>query len=160
LYRHVWRRRPARLLEIGIGTGERARRLIAMARAMNPGQAVRYAGIDLFELRRPDDGSGMSLKLAHRSFVDSGAKVQLIPGDPRAALARSANALGVFDLVLVAADQDRQSLAGAWFYVPRMLAEGAAVFVEESRDGTPRWRRLSDAELRELSGGPTRRHAA
>ncbi|HWB00194.1 MAG TPA: hypothetical protein VG713_16990 [Pirellulales bacterium] len=160
LYRHLGRRRPTRLLELGIGNGQRARQLIELASALSPGQTVRYTGIDQFEARSAVDGAGMSLRLAHRSFVGAPAKVRLVPGDPYAALARTANALGTFDLLLVAADQQRESLADAWFYVPRLLAEGAAVFLEERTGADSQWRIVSETELRTLSTPPPRRRAA
>ena len=56
--------------------------------------------------------------------------MQLIPGDPHSALARSANSLQNTDLVIISAGHDEQSLASAWFYLPRMLHAGSAVYVE------------------------------
>jgi hypothetical protein len=53
---------------------------------------------------------------------------------------------------VISADQDPESLAKAWFYVPRMLASKAAVFLEGPADqGEPTLRRLSIDELEKLS---------
>ncbi|HEX3870487.1 MAG TPA: hypothetical protein VHV77_08630, partial [Pirellulales bacterium] len=59
LFQHIRRHRPCRLLEIGIGTGQRACRLIEVASAASPESPVQYAGVDLFEMRAGDDGPGL-----------------------------------------------------------------------------------------------------
>jgi hypothetical protein len=60
--------------------------------------------------------------------------VQLVPGDPYSALARTANSLPDIDLMLVDADQDAESLSQAWFYAPRMLHEESLVLIERLQD--------------------------
>jgi hypothetical protein len=130
LYRLVRRPGVCKLLQLGLGDLTLAERLISLATAANPQARVEFTGVDLFEMRRPEDGPGMSLKLAHRRLSETTAKVRLIPGDPYSALARSANALGGQNVVLISADQQPESLSKAWFYLPRVLAKGASVFVE------------------------------
>ncbi len=130
LYRAVWRHKFRSVVEIGMGTGLRSRRLIAAARyvAANPG--VRFTGIDLFEAR-PGDAPGMTLKSAHRLLKPLVHKLQLVPGDPFSALSRMANTLGGTDLIVISADQTGDSLERAWFYLPRMLHEHSLVYVQE-----------------------------
>jgi hypothetical protein len=104
--------------------------MIEVASSCQPPASVRYTGIDLFEAR-PHDNPGMTIKRAHRILSPLGAKVHLLPGDPFTALSRAANGLTGVDLLVVGADQDRESLAWAWFYVPRMLHERSLVCVEQ-----------------------------
>ena len=131
LYRAVWRHRVASIVEIGMGLGLRSRRLISTAHSVNPGQPIRFTGIDMFEAR-PDDSPGMTLKRAHRELKPLVSRLQLVPGDPFSALARTANSLGDTDLVVISADQDEESLERAWFYLPRMLHANSLVFVEQA----------------------------
>ena len=70
----------------------------------------------------------MSLKQAFAALRQPEVKVQLVPGDPNMALRRVANSLTGTDLLLIAADQDRDSLAAAWTWVPRMLTATSLVF--------------------------------
>jgi hypothetical protein len=84
----------------------------------------------LFEAREARH-PGLTLKEAYTQLRPLGAKVQLVPGDPFSALARVANSSVGTQLLIISADQDAASLARAWFYVPRMLAEQSQVFVEE-----------------------------
>jgi hypothetical protein len=130
IYRTIARRKVRRIVEIGIGTGQRALRMIDLASRCGRGEMVRYAAIDLFESRPPEASRGLSLIEAHRLLQSTAAKIQLIPGDPASALARWANSLQNVDLVVIAADHDEQALAGAWFYLPRMLHAGSTVYLE------------------------------
>ena len=127
----------------------------------SPGQ-IRYTGIDLFEARTPSAGSGLTIKAAHRLLSRTGARVQLLPGDPFSALARAANNLGGSQLVIISAGHDPHSLARAWFYVPRMLSEGSHVLIEEPSGplGEVSLRRLAPDEIDRLADAATLRRAA
>ncbi len=129
LYRAIRRLRPRSIVEIGIGNGLRATRLIDVAMRYNKLHTIRYTGIDLFEARPPEQ-SGLSLKRAYQLLNSRGAKVQLLPGDPFSVLSRRANALSGTDMLLISNDQDEDSLGQAWFYVPRMLHERSLIFVQ------------------------------
>jgi hypothetical protein len=135
IYRAICRHQVRRILELGIGTGQRAARMIELAGLFHPLPQLEFSGVDRFESRSAADGPGVSLKMAHRLLGRSGARIQLIPGDPCTALARSANRLGPFDLVVISARLDPQSLARAWFYVPRLLHEHTQVFQERLPPG-------------------------
>ncbi len=158
LFKHVRKHRPCKLLELGVGTGDRARRVIEASTVASFGSQISYTGIDLFETRTETDGAGLSLKLAHRMLAVTKAKVRLVPGDPWMALSASANALGRHDLILIASDQHPAALDKAWFYMPRLLGEGAAVFVESAHDR--RWTQVSPEEIDRRAQQASPRRAA
>lgn len=161
LYRAMARQKVQRILEIGLGDASRAQRLIAVAQRYTSGEPVRFTAIDLFEAR-PTGVPGLALKDAHKLLKATGAQVQLIPGDPASALARSANALQNTDLILISAQHDEAHLAGAWFYLPRMLHASSAVYVE-SKQGEPALpvlTRLSASEIETRANAGRRRRAA
>ncbi|MEX0711258.1 MAG: hypothetical protein WD278_02845 [Pirellulales bacterium] len=158
LYRLIRKRRVRKILEIGVGTLERTVRMIELAGGRN-GPAS-YTGIDLFELRSAAGRPGVPLKLAHRRLSRLAARARLIPGDPLTALARTANALGTFDLIVVSADQDPQSMSKAWFYLPRLIKDGTCVLVEQS-DPTGALQLLTVPEIeRRAADAVPRRRAA
>lgn len=161
LYRAMARSKTRRILEIGLGDATRAQRLIAVAHRYSGGEAIRYTAIDLFEAR-PANAPGLQLKQAHKLLKATGAQVQLIPGDPASALARSANALQNTDLVLIAGGHGETQMAGAWFYLPRMLHPGSAVYVESCHGdgGLPVLTRLSPSEIESRATAARRRRAA
>ncbi|HVC93099.1 MAG TPA: class I SAM-dependent methyltransferase [Pirellulales bacterium] len=168
IYRSIRKHRVRKILELGIGTGRRTMRMLeTVDRGNVAGLAcvtgpVSYTGIDLFEMRSSAQPPGLSLKLAHRQLRSTGAKVRLVPGDPFEALARSANEIGSCDLIVISSDQERASLAKAWFYFPRMLHAATQVFLEdcgEASEGTT-FRPLPHAEINRLAAAATARRAA
>jgi len=127
----------------------------------SPGR-IRYTGIDRFEARTPSDGPGLSLKDAHRLLSRTGARVQLLPGDPLSVLARAANNLTGSDLIVISAGHDPHSLGRAWFYVPRMLAARSCVLIEEPSGpgGEVSLRRMTREAIDRLADAATLRRAA
>jgi hypothetical protein len=150
--------RPIRsIVELGIDLADRTLRLLEVAAWRSECLPLRYTGIDPFEGR---DGKwpGPSLKQAHAALRLPNVRVQLVPGDPHAALARVANALGGTDLVVISADQDRESLARAWTWLPRMLTAESLVFLEQPGEKAGAvWRRIPLAEVQQLAAQTGRR---
>jgi len=153
--------RPVRsIVELGIGTGERAQRMIEVTALHGPVGQVRYTGVDLFEARSRADGPGLSLKEAHRLLKATGVRVQLLPGDPFTALSRAPSNLVGTDLVVISPHHDAKSLERAWYYLPRMLGPNSRVLVQESGDGQGSVRLLTAKEIEKLAGFSLRRYAA
>ena len=161
LYRALRRTGARRILEIGIGDTARTLRMIHLAHRLAGGEAVRYAAIDLFEARPSTAQSKLSLKEAHRLLKPTPARIQLIPGDPAQALARTANSLPNVDLVLISKEHCDASLSGAWFYVPRMLHAASAVFRElpGAANGETSLAALEPAEIQARAAAGRRRAA-
>lgn len=136
LYREIRRRRPQRIVELGIAADCRTLRMLQVA-ARYAGGPVEYTGIDLFEARGAEE-KVLSLKAAHKLLKPMADKVRLLPGDACTALAGAANGLSNTDLLIISAGQDPESLAKAWFYVPRMLTVDTLVLQEQpSLDNVP-----------------------
>ena len=151
LFRAI-RTRPIRsIVELGIGSAGRTPRILEVAGWRAASDPLRYTGIDLFEAR--DDRTGLTLKQTHARLQLPRVQVRLVPGDPLSALQRMANSLTGTDLLLIAADQDRQSLARAWRWVPRMLSPEAFVFIEEPAEGSAetQWRQITLDEVQRLA---------
>jgi len=142
VYRSIRRQRATKFVEFGVGDLRRAKRMIAMAGVASPGATIHYAGIDEFELRR---AAKLPLKTVWQGLRQTGAKVRLLPGEPFAALARSANDLAGADIVIISADVSRESMERAGTYLPRLLHNGTLVF-QETVDGKGK-SRLARVEL-------------
>ncbi len=152
VYRAVRKRRIANVVELGVGSAQRAERVIRLAQAVSPGKKIQYTGIDEFELRPPEAGDGLTLKEAYRRLRATGASIRLTPGDPASALVRKANELTGVDLLLISADQDAESLRRAWFYVPRMLHNNSLVLRERRHpeSGERTLETITHAAIRQL----------
>lgn len=145
--------RPIRsIVEIGVGLGGRTERLLEVAAWRADCLPLKYAGIDLFD-SRPAGHPRLTLKRAHHELRATGATIRLVPGDPAEALHRSANALTGTDLLLIAADQNADSLALAWRYIPRMIHPQSLVFQQDASGGAGKetWRQLRPAEIERLA---------
>jgi hypothetical protein len=144
------------IVELGLALEGRTSRLLEVAAWRNQMLPLRYTGIDQFE-GRGGSSRGPTLKQAHAALRLANVRVQLVPGDPQAALARVANALTGTDLVVIAANQDRESLARAWNWLPRMLTPQSLVFLEETggKNGAT-WRRVPMLEVEQLAAAARR----
>jgi hypothetical protein len=152
LYRALSARPIRSIVELGVGLPQRALRLFELAQSQQPGGSIRYTGIDLFELR-PAGEATVTLKQAFAALRLPNVAVQLVPGEPDAALRRVANSLSGTDLLLIAANQSRESLAKAWTWMPRMLTAQSLIFVEEPAKqlGLTQWRQLPLSEIQQLA---------
>jgi hypothetical protein len=136
--------------------------MLEVARIHRPPAEICYTGIDLFETRRAGDEPGLTLKRAFQLLRATGARIRLIPGDPFTGLSRAANLLGATDLLVISAEHDPDSLARAWYFVPRMLHAHSRVFLAESTgaDGNQRLRQVGAGEINQLVSAAGRRRAA
>lgn len=159
LYKEVRRVKPRRIVEIGMGTAQRAANLIQVAQRVCPHQAVSYTGLDWFEEREAGDAP-LPLIHAHRQLQTTAARVRLVPGFPPATLPQVANSLQRSDLVVISAQIDDASLERAWFYVPRMCHASTLVLREQGFGDTQAFAILTVAELQQLAESREARQAA
>ena len=131
VYRAISQGGVCTILELGLGKGQRALRMIEVAGGPTSIDRVSYTGVDLFEARAPGAGPRLTLKEAHRLLRPTGARIRLLPGDPLAALRPVVNGLERIDLVIVSLGLDAASLARTWYYLPRVLHSRSLVMVEE-----------------------------
>jgi hypothetical protein len=160
LFRLIRQRKPRKMMLLGLGDASRALRMLSLAQRYTPPDQINFAGIDRFD-SRPVEVPHFSLKDAHKLLRPTGSRINLIPGDPRDALVRAANALHSIELVVVSADQDAPSLDQSWFYLHRLLAPEAVVLREERIGEKLALRNISRTELERLaaSAAPRRRAA-
>jgi hypothetical protein len=161
VYLAIHRYKVRKIVELGIGDGRRALRMIEIARQTSKQAEVHYIGLDLFEGRPECRQAGISLKTAHRLLCNTGARVQLAPGDPADSLMRLANSLGKVDLLIVPAEIDSPAFARVWSFVPRMLHERTVVFIEQIRqDAEPAITIKPRHEIDRLAAAGVSRRAA
>jgi hypothetical protein len=130
IYRLLQQGSVRKIVELGIGTAERALQMLEIAASQAPIAEMQYIGMDLFEARSETDGPGLSFKEAYRTLQATGAKIRLMPGDPLNTMMRSANAIGTIDLLIVSAGID-MSQARAWWFAQRLLHDQTQVCVEQ-----------------------------
>ncbi len=159
LYRLIRKRKLRKIVEIGIGSGQRALRMISLAQRYHSVPEVRYTGIDWFEARADESPDRLTLKTAYRVLRASGSRIHLVPRDAHEAFARLANALSGNELVVIDSHQPLESLGRIWFFLPRMLAPQAIALAAQTTGERRTWRPLPLAEIHSLGAEPRRRAA-
>lgn len=160
LYRAIKRQKMHRIVEVGIGSAERAINLVCTAQRFGGDATVSYTGLDWFE-EREAPAAPLPLIHAHRQLQLTGARVRLVPGYPPATLPQIANTLQRTDLILISAAVDDASLDRAWFYFPRMCHSETLV-LREVREGVEvtRYDQITVAELERRAAERESRRAA
>lgn len=150
IYRTVRRLKITSVLEVGVGSLERAKTIVAACQRCSDGATVRYAAVDWFE-ERPESMTPLSLIQAHRELNATGAKVRVSPGGP-AAIEAVANALPNTDLVLISPDVDDDCLERGWYFLPRMCHAGTVVLRGRAEgNGEYRYEQLSHEAVAALA---------
>lgn len=129
LYRTICRNKISRIVQLGLGSVERAVRVIEVAQRFAPAGRVYYTAVDLFEARELAR-ERFALKEAYRCLQTTGARIRLVPGSPKGGLGRVANQLGGTQLLIIGPEHTDACLSEAWFYLPRMLTSEAIVVRE------------------------------
>jgi hypothetical protein len=157
IYRAIRRHQVHSIVELGVGDARRTQRMIRVAKQFSPNETIRYTGVDLFEAQ-PANRPQIKLKVAYMEFKRLTPCVQLAPGDPYLALARTANSLAGTDLLVVGADQDPEAMARAWSFVPRMIHDRSLIFREEAVRGgrQTRFVRLDVRDVQQLADAAMR----
>jgi hypothetical protein len=140
LFLHVLENPLTSVLEVGMGTGERIIRLLALNPSVSEAKPIRYTAIDPFESNPDASKSGLpvlSLKTAHRLLSERGVKAHLVPGEPANAVARVAHSVLPSDLVIIdgyweQGDIHSQAIAQ---WLPRLCHVDSAIFVAKKPGG-------------------------
>jgi hypothetical protein len=160
VYREIRRLKPRRIVELGLGTGQRALNIIEVLREFHAVHDIHYTAVDLFEARTPADGEGILLREAHRLLKVTGARIQLVPGTVVEALSRIANSISQVEFLLISARNPTEQLTRAWFFLPRMLCSNPHVLQETLSDtGNTETRRMEPHEVARLAACGQRRVA-
>ena len=86
LYRSIRRQGFRKIVELGVGSGQRALRMIEVAQQASAPTDIHYVGIDPFEGRSEPNIPGTSLKEIHQLLRATGVRVQLVPAATQASL--------------------------------------------------------------------------
>jgi len=131
IYQEMLKGQVTRILELGIGLGDRSVRLLEAAAHFHDAREIHYTGVDLFEGRERSCDVGLSIKQAYRKLARTGTHIRLVPGDAFSAVARIANSLRELDLVVISGDQPAEVLDRTWFYFPRMIDDQTQIFLQK-----------------------------
>jgi len=158
IYQKIKQLRARSIVEIGLGDGVRAERIVQIAQKFGPGETVKYTGIDLFD-GRSEDQPPLKLIEMHKRLSSMGIKPQLVPGTVASSIQRIANSHTRTDLMIVSAGFDATELEASWFFVPRMLCAGSFLMLQNQANGA--FETMSRLQIERLAENrPKQREAA
>jgi hypothetical protein len=161
VYQAIRRDQVRSILELGVGDGQRALRMIQVAAMDVPVAEVCFTGIDPFEAQQAPGEPSLPLKAAFRMLRETGARVRLLPGDLLDTLIQNANRLGQVDLLILSRHLPPEQLTQAWFFVPRLLHGRSLVYLEkQSGKGEVSLQPVMHQEIKTMAAAAMRRRAA
>ncbi|MCC6507726.1 MAG: hypothetical protein IT423_01360 [Pirellulaceae bacterium] len=137
LFRALLSQPISSVLEIGVGSGERMKRIVQLAQLKPDVQQLRYVGVDGFESAK-DGAVHLTLKQAHQQATSLGLRANLIPGDLQSAVPRVAHKIGASDLIIVDGQFDPSSplsgVVGQWLF---HIAHDQSLILASNHTGGP-----------------------
>ena len=137
LFDEVRRVKPKNIMEIGVWTGERARKMIEIAKKYHPSSSVHYYGFDLFERMDEDKYSREVSKQPPTQFSiefklnTTGASIHLFKGDTTETLPDLEGKLPKMDLVFIDGGHSLETIANDWQCTSRLLHPSSVVIFDD-----------------------------
>jgi hypothetical protein len=137
LFRTIYERRCARLVEIGTWNGVHAEQMIRVAAARSRLSVVRYDGFDLFEDLTDEQFSQEFSKRpptyqeVFRRLQQTGARVTLHRGNTRQTLPQATQVLQEADLVFIDGGHSIETITADWSAVRAAMGPGTTVLFDD-----------------------------
>jgi len=137
LFDEVRNVKPANIMEIGVWKGERAKKMIELAKRYNTSDSIHYYGFDLFEIMDEEKYSKEmskqppSIKAIEDKLGDMGAHIHLFKGDTTQTLPNVVSDLPKMDLVFIDGGHSLETIENDWLYVSKLLKSGSMVIFDD-----------------------------
>lgn len=137
IFTEVKRIRPKNIMEIGVWTGERARKMINIASSFHPKDLIHYYGFDLFEIMDKEKyNSEISKQPPSLSEVQSkldltGANIHLYKGDTINTLPELDNNLPYMDFIFIDGGHSLDTIANDWHYASKLMKKGSVAIFDD-----------------------------
>ncbi len=137
IFDEVKRKKPKNIMEIGVWSGERARKMIKLASRFNSLQDINYFGLDLFEtmdtVKYTQEVSKQPPKMEEieKKLSLTGASIHLIKGDTTETLPLNVDKLPAMDIVFIDGGHSLETIANDWLYVSKLMHEKTVVIFDD-----------------------------
>lgn len=137
LFDEAKKKRPKYIMEIGVWKGERAKKMIELAKRYNTADSIHYYGFDLFETMDEEkynkevSKQPPSMDTIEEKLKVTGAHIHLFKGDTTKTLPDAASNLPEMDLVFIDGGHSLETIANDWQYVSTMLGSGSTVIFDD-----------------------------
>lgn len=128
---------PLNIMEIGVWTGERAKKLISIASKKHDIPKVNYYGFDLFEIMGDDmfkkelSKQPPSINEIKEKLSKTGATVHLYKGDTTKVLPQVYKSLPKMDLIFIDGGHSLETIKNDWLYSSKLMHEDTVVIFDD-----------------------------
>jgi len=137
IFAEIKRLRPKNIMEIGVWSGERARKMIGITSKSNPKDSINYYGFDLFESMDKDKyQKEVSKQPPTIDFIKTklgltGANIHLFKGDTLETLPSTEGKLPNMDLIFIDGGHSLETIANDWLYSSKLIDNGGVVIFDD-----------------------------
>lgn len=145
IYKIIDQRRPENIMEIGVWTGERAKKMISIVSKYKKSSEINYYGFDLFEVMDQEKFSKEVSKQPPQindvlsKLNKTGANINLYKGDTLKTLPELWSSLPPMGLIFIDGGHSIETIENDWFYSSKLMDQGSVIIFDDY------WLNRSDA---------------
>lgn len=137
IFDEIKNNKPKNIMEVGVWTGERARKMITIASRFYSKEQIHYFGFDFFDRmdsetykkeisKQPPTLSEIKLKLDKTK-----AHIHLFKGDTTIVLQQEQKNLPEMDLIFIDGGHSLETVASDWLYSSKIVRRGGVVIFDD-----------------------------
>jgi len=137
IFEEVKRVQPKNIMEIGVWTGERARKMIGISSRFHKSNEVHYHGFDLFEtmdsekFNKEISKQPPSLTEVQSKLEKTGADIHLHKGDTTSTLRELEGKLPKMDFIFIDGGHSLETIANDWQYASMLMDKGSVAIFDD-----------------------------
>lgn len=137
LYSYIKTSQPAKILEIGLWNGNRAKKMIETAIQYSNAKDIHYYGFDLFESLPEDEHNyehakkPLTLEQIKNKLQETGANITLFKGNTNDTLASSVTSLPPMDFIFIDGGHSLETIDNDWNYCSKLMHAQTIVIFDD-----------------------------
>lgn len=137
IFKEVKKKRPKNIMEIGVWTGERARKMIAISSKFHEADQINYYGFDLFEpmnsekFNKEVSKQPPALSEVRTKLEKTGVNIHLYKGDTTSTLPELEGKLPGMDFIFIDGGHSLETIASDWYYASKFVASDGVVIFDD-----------------------------
>lgn len=137
LYKEIHAAKARRILEVGTWNGDRAVKMVMVAKETSPQSTIEYYGFDLFEeLERARFEAEISkwpptMHEVETKLKATGARIQLFKGDTITSLPEAVAALPKMDFIYIDGGHSLETIQSDWDNAAKLMHEKTVVLFDD-----------------------------
>lgn len=137
IFKLVKQSKPSNIMEIGVWTGERAKKMIKIASEYKKTSQINYFGFDLFEVMDEDkfkkeiSKQPPKMEEVKSKLEKTGVRINFYKGDTTEVLPKVWESLPKMDFVFIDGGHSIETIDNDWRYVSKLMHKGSVVIFDD-----------------------------